>query len=69
MQATIVVDLVMIKETTIERHAATEITQDLLVRDEADAILLPEDEIHLQEREGPETTPDQEPHPDAESRP
>jgi len=51
---------------TIDRHAATEITQDPLVRDEADAILLPEDGTHLLETEGPETTPDQDPHPDEE---
>lgn len=59
-------DLHIRKVTTIDRHAATEITQDPLVRDEADAILLPEDGTHLLETEGPETTPDQDPHPDEE---
>jgi len=69
MLATIAVDLAMREGTMIARHDATEISQDRPVRDEADVTPLPEDETHLLEIEGPETSPAQEPLPDAEIRP
>jgi len=66
MLETIVVDLDTREEMMIVGHAATEMTQDPPVRDEADATLLREDEIRPPETEGPETTPDQDPLPDGE---